>query len=88
MGDTTISLKTDTRDELNRFRDAIPDVEVQDGAVRELLRIAADEGYYDGEGGAELATISRVEELEERQHELEEQNEKLYRMLKKLREQK
>lgn len=86
MGSTTITLDTDERDDLKAFRNVLPDADTYSEAIREMLRIMAEEGYWDGAEGTRLVTVDRVEQLEARTDEVEEQNRKLFERMTKLRD--
>jgi len=78
---TTVKVQTDTRDSVKAFKDAAG-LASADEAVRELLRIAADEGYWDGDADAtNLASAERVDELAER---VEKHGEAVQRLHKRL----
>lgn len=61
---TTISVPSELRDRFEKFEKAT-DSETAPEALENLLDIAAEEGYWDGESGTPVVSVERVETLEE-----------------------
>lgn len=62
---------SENRDKVNQFKQATG-CDSADEAIETLLQIAADEGYWNGEGDAAVVSVGRVEEIEQQVGELAE----------------